>query len=104
MAALMKATIDYDSAGKVTTSYNQKTISLAKARERMERPPALQEPGAEESKPSPAELEGEGLPGLGIGGIDSSAAPSEHSAVGGAEHDGRSINESTNSREVLSTA
>ncbi|KAF2222584.1 hypothetical protein BDZ85DRAFT_168745, partial [Elsinoe ampelina] len=41
MAALMKATIDYDASGRVTTSYNQPTISLKKARERRERPPAL---------------------------------------------------------------
>ncbi|KEQ67302.1 uncharacterized protein M437DRAFT_19068, partial [Aureobasidium melanogenum CBS 110374] len=44
MAALMKATIDYDaSSGKVTTSYSQNTISLSKARARNERPPALQD-------------------------------------------------------------
>lgn len=104
MAALMKATIDYDSGGKVTTSYNQKTISLAKARERKERPPALQEAGAVDNKPSPAELEGEGLPGLGIGGIEAPATPSEHSAIGGAEQDERSVNGSINGREVFSTA
>lgn len=43
MAALMKATIDRNDQEGVTTTYNQKTISLAKARERKERPPALQE-------------------------------------------------------------
>lgn len=105
MAALMKATIDYDSAGKVTTSYNQKTISLAKARARKERPPALQEvAGVDANKASPAELEGEGLPGLGIGGMDSSAAPSEYSAAGGAEQEGTSVDGSINGREALSTA
>lgn len=43
MAALMKAVIDREQDGVVTTTYNQKTISLAKARERRERPPALKE-------------------------------------------------------------
>lgn len=43
MAALMKATIDRDDDATVTTTYNQKTISLAKARARNERPPALKD-------------------------------------------------------------
>nr|POF17076.1 protein boi2 [Quercus suber] len=43
MAALMKATIDRNDQDGVTTTYNQKTISLARARERRERPPALKE-------------------------------------------------------------
>ena len=43
MAALMKATIDRDDNAQVVTTYGQKTISLAKARARKERPPALQE-------------------------------------------------------------
>ncbi|KAK0906536.1 polar growth protein [Friedmanniomyces endolithicus] len=74
MAALMKATIDRDDDGVVTTTYSQKTISLEKARARRERPPALKEEGAE----GRAELEGvdggeregggEGR-GLGIGGL-----------------------------------
>ncbi|OQN96818.1 hypothetical protein B0A48_17378 [Cryoendolithus antarcticus] len=45
MAALMKAVVDRDQDGVVTTTYNQKTISLARARARKERPPALQEEG-----------------------------------------------------------
>jgi hypothetical protein len=43
MAALMKAVIDREQDGVVTTTYNQKTISLAKARARKERPRAFQE-------------------------------------------------------------
>ncbi|KAK3114413.1 polar growth protein [Teratosphaeriaceae sp. CCFEE 6253] len=70
MAALMKATIDRDEDGVVTTTYSQKTISLAKAKARRERPPALQEEGME----GRAELGGAGgesdeEPGLGIGGL-----------------------------------
>lgn len=41
MAALMKATIEYDPSFGLETTNKQKTISLVKARERRERPPAL---------------------------------------------------------------
>lgn len=41
MAALMKATIDRDDTQAITTTYQQKTISLAKARAMRHRPPAL---------------------------------------------------------------
>ena len=43
MAALMKATIDRNEGIKVETTNQQKTISLARARARKERPPALQD-------------------------------------------------------------
>lgn len=41
MAALMKATIDRDDTQPITTTYQQKTISLAKAKQMRHRPPAL---------------------------------------------------------------
>ncbi|KAF2758698.1 hypothetical protein EJ05DRAFT_476009 [Pseudovirgaria hyperparasitica] len=41
MAALMKATIDKDPEAQVLSTYKDKTISLAKAMKRRERPPAL---------------------------------------------------------------
>lgn len=41
MAALVKATIDRDDSQPITTTYQQKTISLAKARAMRHRPPAL---------------------------------------------------------------
>lgn len=41
MAALMKATIDRDDTQPMTSTYQQKTISLAKARQMRHRPPAL---------------------------------------------------------------
>jgi len=73
MAALMKATIDRDEDGVVTTTYNQQTISLAKARARKERPPALKEEEAE----GRVELEGDAASvgdventGLGIVNFD----------------------------------
>ncbi|EME82775.1 uncharacterized protein MYCFIDRAFT_87662 [Pseudocercospora fijiensis CIRAD86] len=79
MAALMKATIDRDDNGVVTTTYNQKTISLAKARERRERPPALRD---DDDLDGRAELAGDedSERGLGIGGIEEKDA-----AMAGAE-------------------
>ena len=48
MAALMKATIDRDESRPVTSTYQQKTISLAKAKAMRHRPPALM--GLDEKK------------------------------------------------------
>ncbi|KAI5208767.1 hypothetical protein AUEXF2481DRAFT_6477 [Aureobasidium subglaciale EXF-2481] len=90
MAALMKATIDYDASnGKVTTSYSQNTISLSKARARNERPPALQDTAT--TPKVVHELEASSRPkssGLGIAGLDE--------AQPGAERSG-SLNDSTQS-------
>lgn len=88
MAALMKATIDRDVEGaSVTTTYNQKTISLAKARERKERPPALREDapedalGAGSSGPStPQQQQQQGLDGLGIMSDDDSVQTPAYAA------------------------
>lgn len=74
MAALMKATIDRDEEGMVTTTYNQKTISLAKARARRERPPALREDDDGAGAEDAAELDAgdeSSSKGLGIGGLGS---------------------------------
>ena len=100
MAALMKATIDYDPSGKLVTSYNQKTISLAKARARNERPPALRDAVDQKDNETalPAELDGVpmddsassggGNPGLGIGlALAESNDSTEQTALGGAERD-----------------
>jgi len=46
MAALMKATIEFDPTLGLETTNKQKTISLAKARARKERPPALMGDGS----------------------------------------------------------
>jgi len=67
MAALMKATIDRDDATPVTTTYQQKTISLARARQMRHRPPALMgldERGEEEGMGAGA---GAGLNISGVG-------------------------------------
>jgi len=59
MACLMKATIDRDESRAVVTTYQQKTISLEKARARRERPADLREVAEEEA---------------GIGGLDGEMA------------------------------
>ena len=99
MAALMKATIDRDDDGVVTTTYNQKTISLTKARARHERPPALREDSVEavadgasadsvksgvasrspgEAADNAATAGAESTTASGRGAEDSSIAPSGH--------------------------
>lgn len=105
MAALMKATIDYDSSGKVTTSYNQATISLAKARARKERPPALKDDSPR--KTMAAELDGtngtvaEGQ-GLGIGGLDPTGQKAAGATVAGTE--GNNVNGESNGNVVPTVA
>lgn len=71
MAALMKATIDRDDTQPITTTYQQKTISLAKARAMRHRPPALMnlDEGDEEEKRRSADRK-EGL-GLALHEADS---------------------------------
>ena len=69
MAALMKATIDRDETKPIKTTYQQKTISLAKARAMRHRPPALmgldeKHPAARDAGPKSDET------GLAIQGLD----------------------------------
>ncbi|QIW97024.1 hypothetical protein AMS68_002542 [Peltaster fructicola] len=72
MAALMKAVIARDQDGVVTTTYNQETISLAKARARRERPPALKDEGFADQD----EYEQNNFAsGLGIDGLKSDHIP-----------------------------
>lgn len=54
MAALMKATIDRDPDAPITSTYQQKTISLAKAKAMRQRPPALMGVDEEAGKQDPA--------------------------------------------------
>lgn len=86
MAALMKATIDRDDNGVVTTTYNQKTISLNKARARRERPPALKEETVEGRVELATDLEDDDK-GLGIVGAPD--GDGTESAVAGAEQQTR---------------
>ncbi|GJC98059.1 SAM domain-containing protein [Colletotrichum higginsianum] len=67
MAALMKATIDRDDTQAITTTYQQKTISLAKARQMRHRPPALMNPEeAQEDQKRRAEEAKKNADSLGI--------------------------------------
>lgn len=84
MAALMKATIDSEPQGSITTSYNQDTISLAKARARREAPPDAviesQDPNTKADR-----LSGKDLPsGLGIGGLETDNVSSTSKTSGSA--------------------
>jgi hypothetical protein len=79
MAAILKATIEHDLSSFETTN-RQKTISLAKARARKERPPALkgtedtvaEEDGIAElpERPTPLIEKDEGESGLNIHGLE----------------------------------
>lgn len=119
MAALMKAVIDREQDGVVTTTYNQKTISLAKARARKERPRAFQEDSEAENnavKPADAtttdavELDAAGDAnsgngnangqGLGIEGLSLSTVETQS----GADRDRDSTAGSSKATDVYSTA
>lgn len=92
MAALMKATIDRDDTQPISTTYQQKTISLNKAKQMRHRPPALMnlEEMTEDDQSDIAKpvnglgILGEadsGVSGMGkLGGVkpESAGLPSEH--------------------------
>ncbi|KAL8963196.1 MAG: hypothetical protein Q9193_000508 [Seirophora villosa] len=75
MAALMKATIDRDETKPITTTYQQKTISLAKARMLRHRPPALMNLDEKVSRVEAGPKSDE--TGLNIRGIDFDAEQDE---------------------------
>ncbi|KAB8446252.1 hypothetical protein FH972_025234 [Carpinus fangiana] len=74
MAALMKATIDRDDTVDVVTTYQQKTISLAKARARKERPPALKNLDEEDDQAAAGGAESQNVAPESAGGYET--APS----------------------------
>ncbi|GAP84495.1 putative SAM domain-containing protein [Rosellinia necatrix] len=78
MAALMKATIDRDDSQPMTSTYQQKTISLTKARQMRHRPPALMnlDEKMEESMQDDDEKKG-GL-GISFGEVDSAISGLEN--------------------------
>ena len=69
MAALMKATIDRDETKPITTTYQQKTISLGKARAMKQRPPALMNLLQEKTEAMDGGAKSEGR-GLNIRGLE----------------------------------
>lgn len=72
MAALVKATIDRDDMAPMTSTYQQKTISLTKARALRHRPPALMnlEERVEENGANDDDEKKDGL-GISFGEVDS---------------------------------
>ena len=68
MAALMKATIDRDESEPIISTYQQKTISLAKAKAQRHRPPALM--GSDEKTSSANDGWSRDKAGLNIQGLD----------------------------------
>ncbi|KAJ3518544.1 hypothetical protein NM208_g14479 [Fusarium decemcellulare] len=93
MAALMKATIDRDDSKPITTTYQQKTISLSKAKQMRHRPPALMnlEEGAEEEAGAASKKDANGL-GIsydeadsGVSGMDKLASQKTEDAKANAD-------------------
>ena len=71
MAALMKATIEKDETKPITSTYSQKTISLSKAKQMKQRPPALMnvEEDSEVKEPASTQVEPDDA-GLNIQGLN----------------------------------
>lgn len=103
MAALMKATIDRDEGLPFTTTYQQKTISLEKARAMRQRPPNLMDEDAETASSQKSELGKESLQdstiheedekqGLAISGLDDAQALLSYAENG--SHHASSVNDS----------
>ena len=83
MAALMKATIDRDETKPIKTTYQQSTISLAKARAMRHRPPALM--GLDEMTEGTGDGPKSDETGLAIQGLDlgdTESASIEHKRAG----------------------
>ncbi|KAM0278928.1 hypothetical protein ACHAQH_004895 [Verticillium albo-atrum] len=96
MAALVKATIDRDDTQPITTTYQQKTISLAKARAMRHRPPALMnldETPEEDKKHSGDSSKDTNLLGIHFGETDS--------GVSGLEKPGSQKVESANAQKLF---
>ncbi|KAB2575599.1 hypothetical protein BFW01_g7074 [Lasiodiplodia theobromae] len=104
MAALMKATIDRDESKEVISTYQQKTISLAKAREMQQRPPALMGEDEDEENINPDKIDEEDEErGLAISGLedegDSADDPKRSGSVGTSEAAAASVNSEAASKE-----
>ncbi|KAF2627606.1 hypothetical protein BU25DRAFT_491226 [Macroventuria anomochaeta] len=102
MAALMKATIDRDEGLPFTTTYQQKTISLEKARAMRQRPPNLMDEDVETASSKRSELGKESLQdstiheedekqGLAISGLDDAQVLLNYAENG--SHHTASVNE-----------
>ncbi|KAL7623317.1 hypothetical protein AAE478_006998 [Parahypoxylon ruwenzoriense] len=74
MAALMKATIDRDDTQPMTTTYQQKTISLTKARAMRHRPPALMNLDEKVEEGTKGDEEKKNGLGISFGEVDSAVS------------------------------
>ncbi|KAI1428581.1 hypothetical protein F5Y12DRAFT_710879 [Xylaria sp. FL1777] len=74
MAALMKATIDRDESQPMTSTYQQKTISLAKARQMRHRPPALMNLDEKIEEGAQGDDDKKGGLGITFGEVDSAVS------------------------------
>ncbi|KAI0526682.1 hypothetical protein F5B22DRAFT_171509 [Xylaria bambusicola] len=81
MAALMKATIDRDESQPMTSTYQQKTISLAKARQMRHRPPALMNLDEKLEESTQGDDEKKGGLGITFGEVDSAVSGIEKSGT-----------------------
>ncbi|KAI0431719.1 hypothetical protein F5Y09DRAFT_183204 [Xylaria sp. FL1042] len=79
MAALMKATIDRDESQPMTSTYQQKTISLAKARQMRHRPPALMNLDEKIEEGTQGDDDRKGGLGITFGEVDSAVSGLEKS-------------------------
>ncbi|KAI0453446.1 hypothetical protein F5B21DRAFT_283129 [Xylaria acuta] len=79
MAALVKATIDRDESQPMTSTYQQKTISLAKARQMRHRPPALMNLDEKVEEGVQDDIEKKGGLGISFGEVDSAVSGLEKS-------------------------
>ncbi|QPG98075.1 hypothetical protein C2857_007223 [Epichloe festucae Fl1] len=102
MAALMKATIDRDDTQPVTTTYQQKTISLGKAKQMRHRPPALM--NLEEAAEDDQQVGGtKPVNGLGILG-ESDSGVSGMGKLNGVHPDGNFLPEQYESATASASA
>ncbi|KAI1301975.1 hypothetical protein F5Y03DRAFT_214129 [Xylaria venustula] len=81
MAALMKATIDRDDSQPMTSTYQQKTISLAKARQMRHRPPALMNLDEKIEEGAQGDDDKKGGLGITFGEVDSAVSGLEKSGT-----------------------
>ncbi len=86
MAALMKATIEYDPSFGLETTNKQTTISLAKARARKERPPALRGDESAEKVPKGPKSDETGLNIRGFSFDDLGKKDVRPNGAGGEKH------------------
>ena len=107
MAALMKATIEYDPSFGLETTNKQKTISLAKARARKERPPALKGDEPAEKVPIGPKSDETGLNIRGLSFDDLGKKDVRSNGTGGEKHkkmNSTEVNRSTSRTRAASEA